>query len=103
MKTLKFKYFMLGGVLSGPLIAILLLSLRGLVDKPDADYMAIENAAKSVSCPDGAAMVYAPWGESGWMGKCQLAHGPFIAAERGRIVIKSEYSMGKLINEAAAR
>jgi hypothetical protein len=103
MQKLKVKYFFLGGILLGPVLALLLLSLRSVGDRPDEDYLAVEKATKGVRCPDGAAMVYEPWGESGRMAKCQLAHGTFIAAEHGHIVVKGEYSMGKLINEEKAR
>lgn len=103
MTKLKIKYFLLGGVLVGPVFSILLLSCRGVLDKPNEDYMAIENATKGVHCPDGATMEYGPWGESGRMAKCQIAHGAFIAAEHGHIVIQSEYAMGKLIGEKKAK
>jgi hypothetical protein len=103
MQKLKLKYFFLGGILVGPILAFLLLSLRSVGEKPDADYVAIEKATKGVRCPDGATMVYGPWGESGRMAKCQLSHGEFIAAEYGKIVFKGEYSMGKLISEEKTR
>jgi len=98
MIKIKIKYFVLGGVLFGPIFSILLLSFRGVLGKPDQNYMAIENATKGVHCPDGATMEYGPWGESGRMAKCQIAHGVFIAAEHGHVVVQREYAMGKLID-----
>lgn len=103
MQKLKVKYFFLGGILLGPILAFLLLSLRSVGDRPDEDYLAVEKATKDVRCPDGAVMAYEPWGKSGRMAKCQLAHGKFIAAEHGHIVVRGEYSMGKLVNEEKAR
>jgi hypothetical protein len=102
MQNLKLKYFLLGGVLLGPIIAFAFLSLRSAAGSPDSDYVLIEKAAKDVRCPDGATMVYEPWGESGRMAKCQLAHGALIAAEHGKIIFKREYAMGKLISEEKA-
>ncbi|OGB21858.1 MAG: hypothetical protein A3I66_10295 [Burkholderiales bacterium RIFCSPLOWO2_02_FULL_57_36] len=99
MTKLKIKYFLLGAIIAGPLLFILLMSLRGIGDKPSLDYMAVEAAAKGIHCPDGAAWEYGNWGESGWVVACKLNHGPYIAAEHGHVVIKSEYSMGKLIGE----
>lgn len=99
MQKMKLKYFLLGGVVLGPILAVLFLSLRSAGGRPNADYVVIENAAKDIRCPDGATLVYEPWGESGRMAKCQMAHGALIAAEHGKIVFKREYSMGKLISE----
>lgn len=102
MQKLKLKYFLLGGVLFGPVLAFAFWALRSVGCNPDADYVVIEKATKDVRCPDGATMVYEPWGESGRMAKCQLAHGALIAAEHGKIVVKREYSMGKLVSEEKA-
>ena len=102
MKKIKVKYFLIGGILFGPVLALLILTFRSVGDRPDEDYWAVEKATKGISCPAGAAMVYEPWGESGRMAKCQLAHGTFIAAEHGHIVVKGEYYMGKLIKEEKA-
>jgi hypothetical protein len=103
MRKIKVKYFLLGGVTVAPILAILLLSFRGVFDGPDVDYLVIENATKDVRCPDGATMEYGPWGKSGRMAKCQIAHGAFIASEHGHIVVKSEYIMGMPVSEEKVR
>jgi hypothetical protein len=93
------KGFVFGAVVGGLLVALLLLSLRNVGNPQNSNYTAVENAAKGIRCPDGAVLVYAPWGESGWMAKCQLAHGPFVAAEHGRIAAQGEFLMGKPIEK----
>lgn len=99
MMKLKITYFLLGAIIIAPILAILLMSFRGIGEKPNSNYLAVEAAAKEIHCPDGAIIEYGPWGESGWMAKCQLAHGPFVAAEHGHIVVRSKYEMGKLVND----
>ena len=99
MTKLKVKYFLLGAILVGTLLLVLIPSLSGIGSKPSPNYLVIEKAAREIRCPEGAVMEYGPWGQSGWMAKCQLAHGPFVAAENGHVVVKGEYSMGKSIGE----
>lgn len=57
------------------------------------DYEAIK--ARKLTCPDGAQSEYSGWGPNGLQEACKLKHGPFTAAEGGRIVLEGEYQMGK--------
>lgn len=94
----RLKYFLLGLVVGGPFVAFLLLSLRGVGEIPNPDYVLVEKAAERIRCPDGALLEYSRWGESGYMVQCKLRHGAFVAAEGGRIVAEGEFSMGKSID-----
>jgi antitoxin component YwqK of YwqJK toxin-antitoxin module len=54
---------------------------------------------KEIRCPDGARVEYQPWGPNGLMAACKLDHGPFLAAEKGRLVLEAEYYMGQKIGK----
>jgi hypothetical protein len=62
----------------------------------NSDYDALK-ARKLHDCPDGAQVEYQPWGPNGLMAICKLKHGPFIAAENGRVVLEGENRMGRPI------
>jgi hypothetical protein len=93
------KNFLSGAAAGGLFVALLLLGLRTFGDHQNPNYTAIENATKGIRCPDGAILEYSPWGKSGWMAKCKLAHGPFVAAEHGRIAAQGQFLMGKPVDK----
>jgi hypothetical protein len=61
----------------------------------NSDYDALKT--RELHCPDGAKVEYQPWGPNGLMAICKLDHGPFIAAENGRVVLEGENRMGQHI------
>lgn len=73
-----------------------LLSLFGCIacsESGNANHEAL--IAKKIICPDGVTSEYSGWGPNGMQEVCKLKHGPFIAAEDGRIALEGEYNMGK--------
>jgi hypothetical protein len=95
----KIKYFLFGCIVTAAMVFIAWMAADRGKGEPSADYLAVEAASRDIHCPDGATLEYTRWGQSGWLVKCQLNHGPFVAAEHGRIVVRNEYVMGKLVAE----
>jgi len=58
-----------------------------------SDYDALKT--REPRCPDGAKVEYQPWGPHGLMAICKLDHGPFAAAENGRVVLQGENRMNQ--------
>lgn len=92
-----------GAILGAAIAAPLILYLPRTDEQRDADYIAVEEAARELRCPDGAKLEYRRWGKAGWMASCRLAHSPFVAAEHGRVVVRQEYFMGKEVGQTKCR
>ena len=55
-------------------------------------------AQKNLECPGEAVEASRPWGKAGWMVFCEhdgTLHGPWVAAEGGRLALRGEYSEGQ--------
>lgn len=51
-----------------------------------------------LDCPAKTVPAARPWGKAGWMVYCESdgeLHGPWLAAEAGRLAIRGEYSNGE--------
>lgn len=97
--SIKVQFFLIGFVVATAIAFVAWTAVYSGKSERSADYVAVETASRDIQCPDGATLEFARWGESGWLVKCQLNHGPFVAAEHGHVVLRNEYSMGKLVSE----
>jgi hypothetical protein len=50
---------------------------------------------QEITCPPPARLEYTQWGKSGLMAICKVKHGPFMAAENGKIRVVGENNNGK--------
>lgn len=51
-----------------------------------------------IVCPPGTEKIRRPWGKAGWMVFCEsdgAPHGPWLAAENGRLEIRGQYRNGE--------
>lgn len=51
-----------------------------------------------LNCPSNTVRASRPWGKAGWMaycGKGGILHGPWIAAEGGRLVLRGNFEEGR--------
>ena len=76
-----------------PLIFLLAFGSAACTKSGNENYEAL--ATRKLTCPEGSASEYSGWGPNGMQDVCKLKHGPFNAAEGGRIVLEGEYKMGK--------
>ena len=75
------------------LILLLVYWCIGCSDSGNANYDAL--TTKKISCQGNATAEYSGWGPHGMQEVCKLKHGPFVAAEGGRVVLEGEYDMNK--------
>ena len=74
-------------------ILIAIIGCVACAPSPNADYEALKT--RKLVCPDSAMGEYSAWGPNGMQEVCSIKHGPFTAAEGGRVVIEGAYQMGK--------
>lgn len=51
-----------------------------------------------LDCPSDTVRASRPWGKAGWMIYCEkpgTLHGPWLAAEGGRLVLRGHYEQGQ--------
>ena len=72
---------------------VLLCCCVGCTDHSSTNHNAL--VSKKLVCPEGVTSEYSNWGPHGLQEVCKLKHGPFIAAENGRVVLEGEYKLGK--------
>lgn len=86
-------------------LAFLIVALLAWVTFTVSDFMRTSSQASwnllseiEVVCPARSAREMRPWSKAGWVVCCDLGgelHGPWLAAEEGRLAIRGEYYFGE--------
>ncbi|HEX9391572.1 MAG TPA: hypothetical protein VF928_09695 [Usitatibacteraceae bacterium] len=79
------------------LLALGFITLVGCGAATSPNTQALEK--QKIVCPLPARLEYVPWGKSGLMAICKVDHGPFAAAENGKILLIGENAQGKPTGE----
>ena len=80
-------------------IAMIFISILAIACAPNKPSSSKALEDQKIICPSPSRLEYAPWGKSGLMATCKTDHGPFVAAENGRVVLTGQYAHGKETGE----